>query len=108
MTTKEEIATAVAQEYSNAVLVRLKKNGNSGWGGKDSLYVIESLVALAASDFPDEGFDPIRDYVDEQINPSAFRSGVLEKTPKDHPFHVEKSESRGSTKPGLALLLKLK
>jgi len=60
------------QVYSNAVAARLSAQSNRGWGGKDSLAVIEALTDWAYGE-SNEGFDPVRESIGELVNPSAFR-----------------------------------
>lgn len=81
MTTKEQIAAA----FKNSIRAQLEKHGAlfgpdgkptnmaSGWGGEDSLTVIESLCDAAYLGDEPEGFDAIKENVGALVNPSAFR-----------------------------------
>lgn len=77
--------------FQKAVQTRVEANGRSGWGGEDSLKVIEELADAAYSN--DEGFDGIRSWVASLVNPSAFRQ-VLEGLPEGHPRKLKATEKK--------------
>lgn len=77
MTTKEQISEA----FKTAVLARLKLRGGdgtpnakaNGWGGEDSVAVIEAIVDAAYLGDSPEGFDAVKANVAALVNPSQFR-----------------------------------
>jgi hypothetical protein len=72
MDTKTEINNA----FVAAVKKQLQANGGSGWGGRDSLAVIESICDAAYLGDAPEGFDGVRERVLALVNPSAFRQSL--------------------------------
>lgn len=95
MTTKEEIVAA----FGKAVKKQLGEQGAvfgpdgkatnlaAGWGGKDSVAVIQEIADAAYLGDSPEGFDGIAAYVLALVNPSAFRQsleakGLVRKTEK--------------------------
>lgn len=75
----------VQSVFGAKVAERVKLGGNVSWGGDDSVATIEALADAAYS--LDEGFDLIRGYVSELVNPSAFAQ-KLEKLPEGSACHI--------------------
>lgn len=62
--------------FATAVKKELLTSGG-GWGGKNSTAVIEAITDEAYGS--GEGFDAIRLYVGQLVNPSAFRQKLEDK-----------------------------
>lgn len=62
--------------FATAVKKELLTSGG-GWGGKNSTAVIEAICDEAYG--TGEGFDAIRLYVSQLVNPSAFRQKLEDK-----------------------------
>lgn len=84
------------------VTKRSEANMHGSWGTDDSIAVIEQLADEAYSS--GEGFDAIRSFVADLVNPSAFRQ-KLEKLPTTNPAHIVPSgRKRGTPSAALGLL----
>lgn len=66
----------IPQVFAAAVKKELLTSAG-GWGGKNSTAVIEAICDEAYSE--GEGFDGIRLYVGQLVNPSAFRQKLEDK-----------------------------
>lgn len=93
-TTKEELVAEVARVYRDAIRGQVALRDHKSWGAEDAMKVIERLFEVA--DGSGEGFDLIRDQVNEQVNPSQFRQ-KLQKLPADHPAYIVPSNGTQDT-----------
>lgn len=93
-TNQQANASKIPQVFATAVKKELLTSGG-GWGGKNSTAVIEAICDEAYG--AEEGFDTIRLYVSQLVNPSAFRQKLEDKG------LVPKAE-KGSRKSGVDVL----
>lgn len=91
-----EIMT-IKEAYRNAVEKQVKANSASGWGERDSVAVIEAIVDAAYLDDEAGGFDGVREYVRNLVNPSAFAQ-KLEKLDEKHPCRIVRQKKAGGSK----------
>lgn len=76
----EENKQKITVAFATAVKEQLKTSGG-GWGGGNSTAVIGALVEtmVGEEEIALEGFDAIRLYVGQLVNPSAFRQKLEDK-----------------------------
>lgn len=90
-------AKEIHEEFKGLVRKTVAANGNTRFGEKESLDVIEGLVDILTNDEEagNEGFDSIREHIRLVVNPSAFAQR-LEKLPEGHPSRITREKGTRS------------
>lgn len=111
----ESKKSPILEAFQEAVKSQIGDNRNHGWGAKDSMAVIDAVVAADASEeiekLVKEGKQPgayslsaeATEFIEQVINPSAFRQKLESAKRPDGQTVLAKSEKNEREKRTLAL-----